>query len=384
MQNGLQLFPISCLLLAGAFVVTSAAFAEDKPCPKQAAASSMTQPTALDLAYERWMEGLYAEAAQSSNPALQLVAGWWWQTQDEDDRRAPELLRRVAQNPDLDAAGLWSLVDLCGLQRNWDWCDEAAWKQRLLVQAPDNANAWLLQIEPQTGTDGQANWNTPANQDWLSKAASASSMATFQGAHAIALFEFALEYDERNPYRMPRAEDVENESVRELLAQGVDMRALNASTFAVFTPWTYLNSLRVVGDLCDGQWPDGAAEVQQDCQALASKAFAAPRNWMDLSVGTLLTRIRDEGMGNDDHEEARAIANARAQCEMPAWMGTEMQRFNTQNARQYLAELERFGEFEAMRRAAIRDYALHPEAYDHDPAACPQPVRPDLDWALND
>ena len=341
-------------------------------------------------AYLEWTQGFYTHLGTFSNPAFLQTAGWYWLTRGNDKVRAEQLFARAAKLPDLDAPSLFVTAVLCTQQLDWNLCAGSDWNQRLLAADPGNAAVYLLQMrpaaaEPEPDSKQKPSWDTPENRAWLTQAAAANTLTYYWGAHGTSLFRAARDYQSQHPYPSPNPELVDAQQASS--AASVDWGLVSALFAALEGPLRDPGyRFGAVIQLCKSQFKQGSPELLKSCQELAELAWTASREFVQMELAREQFRMRDEVTGKQDYAALLQNSQQLQMCQAPAWQtqNNGLQRISEDSIRLLLAEIEQFGEIEAMRRAAIRDFETHPEAYASNPADCNDFELPSIDWALNE
>jgi hypothetical protein len=302
---------------------------------------------------------LLAEYAASTDPSKWLVAGLVGVALPlPDSARAQEQLRRAAAARPGDALPLLAAIDFCSPYTGTGQCAVPDAAARLARLQPDNLIAWLSLIDPPEldgNGQGHRKWrlqNEPAFRaqvrEWIGKAASATHWddglarmakmrAEAYGAAYVHLPERVLQNDVGFGllWSAPRR---------------VQRTVWNVDYDGIWTG-SWMGGTLVLETAC---WPSGKAPddpgLRADCLRIARVLFERSSRQDATLVGARML------LQHEDDATARADVQARVRRYL--WVREQApwtrDRKPLESGTLYLADWERFGEVEAMRRELER------------------------------
>jgi hypothetical protein len=253
------------------------------------------------------------------------------------------------------------------------WCREADLRQQLLAADPNNAYPHLLYLDRSGARKSQATLTFSGEElEQLLEAASSETFNTYWGKGMPEAYE-ALEAavsaqspDVWSPEIRAYFEEIFGEIAD--TSAVVDLLSIQLMLYELGTGRYELLSLE---NACQAAQQAGDDIAVTGCRALGDLAERRGHTLVAQRVGQALVSRSGDESGEDDWRRQidvliRTCATPRGRMgsdELPGPMPEG-------ELLQYYRDLADFGENVAMRRKALREYALYPEAFPMNPERC--------------
>lgn len=274
----------------------------------------------------------------------------------------------------------------CATAEPAPWCASAQLPERLQALDPDNAVPYLLPVNSWRGTsrgsDGFAaglsslTELSPQEMILLAQAAAAERFDTYTTAGALEIHAGIDELMADQPSFIPSdqaAASVEAEELSLILDQ--DASSLMAVDI-ISTSIAFVGpaSQRIL-NACKAAHENAETETMEYCQSIG-RLMTAARNEIDISIGEHILGLADVEPEADLDENdmwRRFVTALIRSCEMPKGLLINLGLSGPmpdEHTTLWLEDRMEMREIDAMREAAIREYALYPDDFELDPARC--------------
>lgn len=254
------------------------------------------------------------------------------------------------------------------------WCREADLRQQLLAADPNNAYPHLLYLDRSGARESQAALSFSGEElEHLLAAASSETLNTYYGHGMPEAYE-ALERavakqppQEWSPGIREAFEEIFGEFERP--TDAIDLLSAQLMLFE-FTHGPY--DLFSLYDACKAAQEAGDEIAVTGCESLGELAQREGHTLVAQRVGQILTSSADDG-SKESSDWRRNIEMLIKRCAYPRGrpgIDTLPGPMPEGELLQYYQDLVDFGETPAVRRKAVREYALYPEAFPMNPERC--------------
>ncbi len=340
----------------------------------------------------QWTEGLFCSALGPESPpgirlaalnaAEQMTSHTTFNVQcpaiaDESGRQAvarqamrdgwesPAVLARVYQN-------------FCVGSTAADWCDADAVIEQLARLEPDNAFVTLLPLQDSAFTADVPEIPHDIAEARILEAAAGTRFEDHKTAFAYDAYQVSHDYAQRHP--APELPPALQRVAREIgFTPPKDTAIAPATALAAFSNISTTGGWSVIRRVCDDAAAGPPGPLLDACHDVA-----------ELMAGSSseLTHQQGRAMQGAWQWKARSLTDEQAQAERildfrlqtlvsrcqqprnPQAMVMKPEAFDPESFVQLLRDAQAYGEREAYRLAAEREYKAHPDWYVIDPARC--------------